>query len=115
MSARQALRDFRGRPEVAGLELIGVDEAAGPDEQRWFVQLAPDATVIELAMLMVGLGFKMTANHIRGDGTVRLFPVDPTSPPPTTEQIYRILSQGFPDPLPSLRHVPDDRPAKGGV
>lgn len=92
------LKNYPPHPELVE---IADDVAAGLVCLDWCIQLSPEVTVVELAALMHGLGCKVRADH-QGDGVYQIWPIDPTTPPPTEEHIRDILARGFDGPLPAL-------------
>lgn len=72
--------------------------------RTWSVWLSPDATVVELAVIMAGLraeGINIQADHM-GHGAFALFPMIPGTPPPTAVMLARIMSDPLPERLPAL-------------
>lgn len=91
MTGHDAVCAYRPRADSVRLE---------QNDERWSVWLSPDATVVELAALMGGLGCKVEARDM-GGGAFAVFPVDLTVPPPTAGFIVGILEHGV-GRLPSL-------------
>lgn len=85
------------RADVARLE---------KNDERWSIWLAPEATVVELALLMGGIPCKLEA-HNMGEGAFALIPVEAHSPCPTADQLAALFEKGIGRPLPSLRQVED--------
>jgi hypothetical protein len=91
MTGHDAVRAYQPRPELVRLE---------KNDQYWSVWLSPEATVVELAALMGGLGCKCEARDM-GEGAFAVFPMDPHTPAPTAGFIVGILEHGI-GRLPSL-------------
>jgi len=92
-NARDLVRNYQPRPELA--------EVKQPDTGTWYILLSASATIVELAVLMAGLGCKVVADHV-AEGEFCVRPLDPAAPPPSTELIHDILTRGFGDRLPGL-------------
>lgn len=71
------------------------------NDERWSVWLSPDATVVELAALMHGLGCKVEARDM-GGGAFAILPIDPATPAPSAAQVANVLEHGIGGRLPSL-------------
>lgn len=97
-NAHDLVRQYTPDPTVAQVkdERLGI---GGPES--WYIQLSANATVVELAVLMKGLGCKVRADHA-GAGEFCVSPIDPEAPRPSTQTIHDILTRGFGDRLPSL-------------
>lgn len=93
-SAHEIVRNYAPDPQVATVHAEPADGAA------WWIDLSANATVVELAVLMKGLGCRCRADHT-GDGAFRVSPVEP-APRPSTELIHDILTAGFGNRLPAL-------------
>jgi hypothetical protein len=78
------------------------------NDERWSIWLAPEATVVELALLLGGIPCKMEA-HNMGEGAFALIPMEPHAPCPTAEQLAALFERGLGRPLPSLREVEDEK------
>lgn len=92
-TAHDVIRNYQPQPELA--------EVKSEPATGWYILLSPAATVIELAVLMAGLGCKVRADHTSG-GEFCVRPLDPTAPQPSTQLIHDILTAGFGDRLPML-------------
>lgn len=102
MAARDILRAHMSDPSVAQVR-------AAAEVAPWWITLSANATVVELAVLMHGLGCKVRADHA-GGGEFCIVPMDPQAPRPSTELVHDILTRGFGDRLPTL--VCDPLPAR---
>jgi hypothetical protein len=91
MTGHEAVRNYQTRPELARVEA---------NDHGWSVWLSPDATVVELAALMGGLGCKVEARDM-GGGAFAIRPTDPNTPAPTAGYVAGILEHGI-GRLPSL-------------
>lgn len=104
MNARERVLNYSPRWDVA--RLIGIDLAdEEADLSTWSVYLSPDATVIELAVLMVGLrklGLEVGAEPVGDEGAFFLRPLDETSRAPTGRELAWIIERGFPGRLPTI-------------
>lgn len=92
MTGHDAVRAYQPRPDLAQVL---------ENDHGWSIWLSPDATIVELAALMGGLGCKVEARDM-GGGAFALFPVDPHSPCPTPGHLVGILEHGIGPRLPSL-------------
>jgi hypothetical protein len=99
MTGHKKVRAHTLRADVARLE---------KNDERWSIWLAPEATVVELALLLGGIPCKLEA-HNMGEGAFALIPVEAHAPCPTAAQIAALFEKGLGRPLPSLRQVEDDR------
>lgn len=99
MTGHERVRAHIPRMDVARLE---------KNDERWSIWLAPEATVVELALLLGGIPCKLEA-HNMGEGAFALIPVEAHSPCPTAEQLAELFEKGLGRPLPSLRQVEDYR------
>lgn len=61
------------------------------DDAGWYVQLDPNATVVELALLMKGIG-NTAAIHV-GGGAFAIVPRDKKLKAPTAAQLAEILER----------------------
>lgn len=89
----------RTRPDP--IAQVHVDPAAADgDTAAWWIEVSPDATVLELAALMHGLKRKVRARHV-GDGVFRITADREHVQPPTGEELMQIMTAGFPYPIPA--------------
>lgn len=100
MMGHEKVRAHTLRVDVARLE---------KNDERWSIWLSPEATVVELALLLGGIPCKLEA-HNMGEGAFALIPVEAHAPCPTAAQLAALFEKGLGKPLPSLRQVEDAEP-----